>query len=66
MSSYILAYEFQTEDAILFLDGKEEIWCPKSTISIEGVEVDEYDSLERGEEVDVEIPDWLAKEQRLL
>jgi len=53
-----------TEKAVLIQDeDMEEIWIPKSQITDSDVE--DWDSMEREEEITIGIPRWLAEDKGL-
>ena len=58
---YQLTWQTETDRAICVRENEygEDIWLPKTEVEYE-------DGVERGEEVEVEIPDWLAEEVGLL
>jgi hypothetical protein len=61
VNPYSLTFIHETDAAILVRDGLAgEFWLPKSQIEYD----DEY-PLSPEEEIDVEIPDWLAIEKGL-
>ena len=67
MELYALEYVTQSRKAFCFsIKGEQGFWLPKTQIEIDSVEPYEYDSLEKGEEVDVYVPDWLAEEKGLM
>lgn len=67
MESYTLEFRKQTEQGILVSDGDEEFWIPKSQIEIDGISTwTDFETLKRGEKIDVYIPDWLAEQKGLL
>ena len=67
MESYTLELVTQSRKAFCFsFQGGNGFWAPKSQVEIDSVEPYEYDSLERGEDLDVYLPDWLAEEKGLL
>ncbi len=49
----------ETDKAILFYDGKIEVWLPKSRIS-------DYGQTKDGKTTSVFIPEWLAEEKELI
>lgn len=71
--TYCLVFIRQTEKAIFCTykgyeptpDSPEMIF-PKSKIKIWEVDEEEYDTLVKGEELDIEIPDWLAEDKDLI
>lgn len=69
IESYSLTYVRHKGGGIFFtIDGEKKPICfPKSQIEVDGVSHEEdFDSLIRGEQVDVYIPDWLAEQEGLL
>ena len=48
----------ETKEALLVFDGDNEVWLPKSQI--------EYDFFEKGKEITIEIPEWIAIEKGLV
>lgn len=48
----------ETDLAILVDVNDEKVWLPKSKI--------EYDDFDIGEEIEIEIPEWLADEKGLI
>jgi hypothetical protein len=72
IESYSLIFRHQTDKACCFcLKGgtpaTDQIWLPKKSIEVDGVSHEEdFQSLVVGEEVDVYIPDWLAKDKGLI
>ena len=68
MEIYILYYKTQTDNAIgvAEFDDYEDgdiIWLPKSQIEYNEIDMD---ATEEGDEVEIEIPEWLAKAKGLL
>ncbi len=67
MESYILIFKHQTVNAILFATAITQFWLPKSQIEIDGMStMEDYETLEPEEELDVYIPDWLAEKHGLI
>lgn len=56
-------YLHHTDKAVLVKEGKNEVWLPLSQCE---TEPSDLDSLERGDEVEVTCPEWLAKDKGLL
>lgn len=56
-------FKHETSQAILINDGDIEVWIPKS-------QIENYDDLdeviEKGHEITIEIPEWLAIENDLI
>lgn len=48
----------QTDKAILFFDGKREVWLPKS-------QIEDPEDFEIGKNIDILLPAWLATENGL-
>ena len=65
MESFELIYINQTDDAILVYedDPDKGIWFPKSQIKYDEIEIDCADV---GDEVEINIPVWLAEQEGLL
>jgi hypothetical protein len=61
---YLLEGEFkyQTDLAILVNDGDNDHWIPKSQIE----EDIDWGSLDKGDDIQVTIPEWLAEEKGLV
>jgi ribosome assembly protein YihI (activator of Der GTPase) len=59
-------YLAHTQKAILVKDPKTEIeaWIPRSQID-EDYDEKFLDGLEKGDEIDITIPEWLAKDKEL-
>jgi len=64
MEIYILFYKAQTHNAIGVseFEGDAIIWLPKSQIEYDEIVLDE---IEDGNEIELEIPEWLATEKGL-
>ena len=62
---YELIYIHDTRDGLLVRekdeDGSWEGWLPKSRIRVDGYTPSEVMKCEKGTELDVWIPDWLAR-----
>jgi len=61
-----VSVEFVTHaaGAVLVKDGDEEAWIPKSQID-DGEDNFDWDTYERGDTVDFDIPEWLAEDKGL-
>ena len=62
--TYLGKYIRDTDAALLFLpedfEEGEEVWLPKSRIEYED------DDYERGDLIEVEIPNWLAEDKEII
>lgn len=59
--SFVFEFVTETDGAILVEDGDGKYWLPKSQI--------DYDSgpeYEKGDEIEIDIPEWLAEEKGLI
>lgn len=66
MESFIVCFTCKTDKAIgvkELPDADDIIWLPLSQIEIDDVELD---SAEKGDDIEVNIPTWLAEEKGLL
>lgn len=61
METFNVTYLHHTDRAVCVDCDGEELWLPLSQIEIEDV-----DQLTRGEEVDVEVPIWLARAKGMM
>lgn len=52
-----------TDKAILFYDGEQEIWLPKSQIQVRSCKVDQQTGVKY---VELDIPEWLAYDKGLI
>ena len=59
MEKYYFIFLAQTDYAILVDDAGYKIWLPKSQITCS----EEYELLIGGDEIEVNIPDWLAEDK---
>lgn len=57
-----VTYKHQTDRAVLVNDGEYDFWLPKSQVTIEGGEFPD----EAGTAIEIELPEWLAKEKGLI
>lgn len=60
--TYCVTYLHHTAKALLVESGGEEIWLPLSQVKVEDVDLDDCT---RGEDIDIEVPDWLALDKGL-
>ena len=71
--SFYLCFIRHSEKAVCFAEKEkprateECIWFPKSQIEVDGIEhPQDYEELTSNEWVDVNIPQWLAKQEGLI
>lgn len=64
IESYLLTFKHQTDAACCFTirGDTTEIWLPKSQIEVDS----DFETLVSDEDLDVQIPDWLAEDKGLL
>lgn len=60
MESFIFEFVTETDGAILVEDDTGKYWLPKSQIDYNGGEY------EKGDEIAIDIPEWLAEEKGLI
>lgn len=65
IETFTLIYINQTDKAILVYEDDPDhgFWLPKSQIEYDELEVD---SAEAGDDIEINIPEWLAKQNGLL
>ena len=60
MESFMFEFVTETDGAILVEDEDGKYWLPKSVIEYDGAEY------EKGDEITIDIPEWLAEEKGLI
>ena len=60
MESFIFEFVTETDCAILVEDDTGNYWLPKSQINYDGAEY------EKGDEIAIDIPEWLAEDKGLI
>ena len=58
-----------TDKAILINDGDQEVWIPQSQINdvtYDRDDAEEWEDLEPGDSLTIEIPEWLAEKNGLI
>ena len=61
---FVFTFIAQTEKAILVKkeSSEEQVWLPKSVLDFDILEMD---TIQKGEEIEIGMPEWLAEEKGL-
>lgn len=64
--SYCFIYVAETDMAVCVDEGDENIWLPKSVVTVLDVPGNRCAKLEPGDEINILIPDWMAEDKELI